>query len=392
MDQPPPELFGEFLKLALPFRAECIHRVGGQELGTTTEYLRTTGLTVPDKFDRRLSWAVASNMGELPVTGSKRTERGVRSYQEWWALNAPFAELWRFLTKQFKVSNPGHTSTLLHELALSVLCEQKNEWQDPSSRPLDVQMANDAFDYVYNTNNKLVVGYVRKNFDERRLDNPEAIANEAWARIYGTHWHPEASKRFLGRCRISTLVCKIAHYVALDEISAPSTDDGCVDREEDEGNDLGRKDEVSLLEQIKLTDSDSVMSGEDGVEDLDDSEDKGKGKRFSSNAIGISITPQNELEAKELEQMVRKCLDQLPPKQRLVAYMIWFEKMKAKDVAERLYKKTSAASQDLKKGISEAAVSQHLSKARDSLRKCLRGYGYDVPSDEKKASTGRRGP
>lgn len=273
-----------------------------------------------------------------------------------------------------------------------MLCERKNDWQDPPSRPLDDRMANEAFEYVYNTNNKLVVGYVRKNFDERRLDNPEAIVNEAWARIYRTHWHPEASKRFLGRCRISTLVCKIAHYVALDEISAPSTDDGCVDREGDEGNDLGRKDGVSLLEQIRLTDSDRVMSEEDGVEDLDDSEDKGKGKRFLSNTIGISITPQNELEAKELEQMVRKCLDQLPPKQRLVAYMIWFEKMKAKEVAECLYKRISAASQDLKKGISEAAVSEHLKKARQTLRHCLRAHGFDVPSDEKKASTGRRGP
>ncbi|MBK9949305.1 MAG: sigma-70 family RNA polymerase sigma factor [Nitrospira sp.] len=401
MDQPPPELFGEFLKLPLPLRAECIHRVGEQEFAATTEYLRTTGLTVPDKFDRRLAWAVASNMGELPVTGAagtaERTRQGVRSYQEWWVIDAPFADLWRFLTNPFWRSNPGHTSTLLYELTLSVLCERKDEWQDPPSRPIDERIANETFDYVYSTNNTLVVGYLRKKFPEGRLVDPEAIANEAWAKMYRTHWDPEASKRFLARCRISTLVCLFARYIALDKLRVRSSDQGRVERREDEGDDLGRKDEVSLLEQIGTTDSCSVEREEDGAEDLDaadsldNSEGKAKSRRFSSEAIGIPITPQNELEAKELEQMVRKCLDQMPPKQRLVAYMIWFEKMRAKDVAECLYKKTSAVNQDVKKGISEAAVSEHLKKARQTLRRLLREHGVDVPSDEKKASTGRKG-
>lgn len=402
MDQLPPGYFGEFLKLSLTVRAECIYRVGGQELVTTTKSLRTTGLTVPDRFDRRLAWAVASNMGELPVTVAvgtvQGTRRGVRSYQEWWALDAPFTDLWHFLTKQFRRSNSGHTSTLLHELALSVLCERNNDWQDPPSRPLDDRMANEAFDYVYNTNNTLVVGYLQKTFPGGRLDDPAVIVNEAWARVYRTHWDPEASKRFLARCRISTLVCLFARYIALDKLRVRNSGQHNVERNEDEDDDLGRKDEVSLLEQIRLTDSGSLKSEEDGAEDLDDagsldnSEDKSKGRRFSFEAIGIPITPQNELEAKELEQMVRKCLDQMPPKQGLVAYMIWFEKMKAKEVAESLYKKTSASSQDVTKGISEAAVSEHLKKARRTLRHFLRAHGFDVPSDEKKASTGRRGP
>lgn len=372
VDQLPPEYFGEFLKLSLTLRAECIHRVGGQELVTTTEYLRTTGLTVPDKFDRRLAWAVASNMGELPVTGAAGTRRGVRSYQEWWALNAPFADLWRFLTKQFKVSNPGHTSTLLHELALSVLCEQKNDWQDPLSRPLDVQMANDAFDHVYRSNCEKVFGYLRKNF-QSRLDDPEAIANEAWARMYRTHWHPEASQRFLGRCRISTLICNIARYVALDEIGVLTSARGGEDREE-EGDDLGGKDQVSLLEQIRMTDRSTVKRGEDGSEDLDRTL-----KTISRTQHESPAMQEAEVVAQELEQKLREGLAQLPPKQQLVAHMIWFKGMKAKEVADRL-------------GITEAAVSQHLTKARDSLRQFLRAHGFDVPSDEKKTSTGRRGP
>lgn len=363
MDQLPPGLFGEFLKLSLTLRAECVHRVGGQELVTATEYLRTTGLTVPDKFDRRLAWAVASNMGELPVTGAEGTRRGVRSYQEWWALNAPFADLWRFLTKQFKVSNPGHTSTLLHELALSVLCEQKNEWQDPSSRPLDVQMANDAFDYVYRSSCEKVLGYLRKNF-QSRLDDPEAIANEAWARIYRTHWHPEASQRFLGRCRISTLVCNIARYVALDEIGVGTSDKGSEEREE-EGDDLGGKDEVALLEQIRMTDSGSVKREEDGAESLDHKYKAALHTQHESPAM-----QEAEVVAQELEQKLREGLAQLPPKQQLVAHMILIKRMKAKEVADRL-------------DITKAAVSQHLTKARDSLRRFLREHGFEVPSGKK---------
>lgn len=78
MDEPP-DLFSEFLKLPLPLRAECIHRVGEQEIVATTEYLQTTDLTVPDRFDRRLAWAVASNMGELlPVASEMGTAKGVR--------------------------------------------------------------------------------------------------------------------------------------------------------------------------------------------------------------------------------------------------------------------------------------------------------------------------
>lgn len=362
MDEPP-ELFSDFLALALPARATSIYSVYSQDLAATIEELRVTGVEVPAGFDRRLAWAIACNLGELPVTGelgtAQGTRRGSRSDQKRWTLNDHFADLWRVLTNRFWRSNPGHTSSLLNDLGLSVLCERKDDWQDPPSRPLDVRMANETFDYVYSTNNALVIGYLRKNFSGGRLNDPEATANEAWVRMYRTHWDPEASKRFLGLCRISTKVCLFARYGALTEIGSRSSDHSSGQGEEDGNEDLGQ----NMCEGL------AQLSPQQRLEAY----------RTWCEQIGIKDDgPESEVVAKQLEHKVRECLDQMPPKRRLVAYMVWFEKMRAKDVAECL-------------GMSEPAVSEHLKKAREELRDFLREHGFDVPSDEKKSSTGRRG-
>jgi DNA-directed RNA polymerase specialized sigma24 family protein len=64
-------------------------------------------------------------------------------------------------------------------------------------------------------------------------------------------------------------------------------------------------------------------------------------------------------------------LEQLPVKRRIYAKAVWLRGIPARRVAEIF-------------GISEAAVSQHLKKARDSLQNYLRESGFEVAGSEKK--------
>ncbi|MDR4469799.1 MAG: sigma-70 family RNA polymerase sigma factor [Nitrospira sp.] len=356
-------LLKELLALPLPARADWIYRVGDQAIAATMKYVEAAGMTIPRGLDKRLTWAIASNMGESPVMSlagtMQSTRRSVRSYQDWWTHDASFADLWGFLTRPFSLSNPDHSSTLLNDLALSVLCEQKNEWQDQPSRPLDIQLADDAFDYVHGMNSALVVGYLRKNFSGR-LDDPESTAGEAWARMHRNHWRPDAAQRFLGRSRISTMVCQIAHNVAVDE--------------------MRKKERGKEVEVTKAAwDNDRSITNP-GVVQIRRAASHTRSKPTVSEGarqviwaeriewieqIETTIGLEDEVIGKELEKKVRDCLDQLPPRRRVVAYMVWFKKMRANEVALRL-------------GITKSAVSQHVDKAREELRQCLRGHGFDV--------------
>ncbi len=357
-------LIKELLALSHSSRADWIYGVGDQAIAVTMKYVEAAGMTVPRGLDRRLAWAIASNMGELPVTGSagtvQNTRRGIRSYQDWWTLDTPFADLLGFLTRPFSLSNPNHSSNLLNDLAFSVLCEQKNEWQDPPSQPLDVQLANEAFVYVHGMNNALVVGYLRKKFPGR-LDDPESSAGEAWARMYRNHWRPDASQRFLGRSRISTMVCQIAHNIAVDEIRK---------------KERGKKVEVTeaAWDNDRSITNPGVVQIRRAASHARSSPTASEGGRTVIWAKPVEWIDQIEtkegledkLIGKELEKKVQDCLDQLPPKRRIVAYMVCLKKMRASEVALRL-------------GITKSAVSQHVDKARESLRRCLQEHGFDVP-------------
>lgn len=357
-------LIKELLALSHSSRADWIYRVGDQAIAATMKYVKTAGMTIPRGLDKRLAWAIASNMGEPPVMGSadmvQGTCRGIRSYQDWWTIDAPFADLWGFLTRPFSLSNSAHSSNLLNELALSVLCEQKNEWQDPPSQPLDVQLANDAFVYAHGMNNALVVGYLRKNYPGR-LDDPESTAGEAWARMYRNHWRLDASQRFLGRSRISTMVCRIANNLAVDEMRKKERgkDFEIAETDWDDDKSITTQGVIQIRRETTRTISGPAVSAGEGTV-----------TRIQPvkwiEQIEAKDGLEDEVIGKELEKKVRDCLDQLPPRRRVVAYMVCLKKMRASEVALRL-------------GITKSAVSQHVDIARESLRRCLQEHGFDVP-------------
>ncbi|MDP1948254.1 MAG: sigma-70 family RNA polymerase sigma factor [Nitrospirota bacterium] len=279
----------------------------------------------------RLAWAVAFNMEGPPdvvVDGIAAPRRGARRYKDHWPFIACFADIWSRLTKSWISSNPGHTSTLLDELGLSVLCEQKSEWQEPLSRLVDVKAADEVFKFVYVRNKAKVVGRVRKVFGER-ADSPEDIADEAWTDVFRDYWSSEARRRFLGTSQISTMVCQMALYKAIDRIREKGA---------------------------FVTEGGSVG----------DAADEPRGSVLDS--LAVFDDPTEHIAGQQLKRRIRECIDhQLPFKQGLVAAMVWLEDKSAKEVAESLL-------------ISEPAVSQHLKKARETLRPYLKMHGFDLPS------------
>ena len=323
-----PPSIAEILRDPLDIRWRRILHLGKNDLAATLVRLAGEGLRVPSTMERRLAWAVAFNMNGLPQgqgTSSSMPHRRMSGYQDRWPLDAPFTEAWSTLTRPLMQSNPGPGSVLLDELALSVLCEQNNDWQDPASRPIDIASANQAFEFVYAKNKAKVIGDIRRSFGDR-ADNPEAIADEAWARVFCDYWSVRARRRFLGLCRISTLVCQVARYIAIDLIR-------------DRGVFVGI----------------GESSGEDSTPGTVSLED-----------LGITVDPATSLIAEELKKKITECVGHLPARQRIVVEMVWFQEIRAKDAAEMLH-------------ISEPAVSQHLKKARETVRQCLKTHGFDAP-------------
>lgn len=322
--------FKDLLALPLESRAACISSRGEEALSTTAKHVTVEGVAPAEQIKRRLAWAIAYNIdgGNSPTDPThESTRRGIQFYKDKWPITARFSELWAVLTKSTLLPNPGHQSALLDELARSVLCEQKSEWQDPPSRPVNADSANRAFDVVYAKNKAKVVGDIRRAFGER-ADNPETIADEAWARVFCDYWSVGARRRFLGLCRISTLVCQVARYVAIDMI----------------------RDRAAFVT-------------EDGPSGDADDGDRG----FSLEKIGVVVDPTEKIAGQQLEHKIRECIDGLPPKQRIVVEIVWLREVSAKEAAERLH-------------ISEPAVSQHLKKARETLRNHLKSHGFNVPA------------
>jgi RNA polymerase sigma factor (sigma-70 family) len=266
----------------------------------------------------RLAWAVAFNVDSPSDESDPRPSRGIRSYCDRWPPETPWPLIWEFLTKP-SPSDPGDSrSTLLSQLACSVACEHRGDWQPPEARPVDVAAANGAFEMVYARNKARVVGDVYRSFG-RRAGDPDWVADEAWARVFCDYWGPSARRRFLGLSRISTLVCQVARYVAID----------------------------ILRDQARATDDTAAI-------------DEAALKEF--HAIHITADPGGRIELLELQAHLRACLARLPAKQRIVAEMVWLRKIRSKRAAEIL-------------GVSEPAVSQHLKKAREAVAQYMNVSG-----------------
>lgn len=317
----------QLLPLSLEERAKLIMAHGAMDLARSVHTLEQDGLTVPKDLQERIAWAVAWN---IDAGGSKLAEdtalRRVRDYRHQWSLDTTWEKVWRELTAPLEGSKTGPNRMLLDELALSVLCEQREEWQPEASRPLDLGLADDALDFVYKRDNGKVIGFLRKKF-RNWTDELEELAQEAWEGIIKRYWSTESRRRFLGLSKISSLVCTAA---------------------ENKGKDILRK-QKRQGKQVSLEQSGSHPGEESGTP--------------LSELIGVEIDPGEQIMMEELRQRLDECMQALSPHQQIVAQLIWLQERPAKSVAEQLR-------------VSEPAISQRVKKARESLRACLEHHGY----------------
>ncbi len=321
----------QLLQLPLENRYLTILSLGRIELTVAlqrtfdTSTAISSGITVD-----RLAWAVAFNVEGAVVSAVNAASvscRGTRGYRDHWPAGTQWIAIWSSLNKPFGNPHPGD-ATLLQELAVSVACEQREDWQHPDVRPIAADEANRWFDFVYARDRAKVVGDVFRRFGTRAGD-PEAIASEAWSRVFCDYWSSTARRRFLGLCRISTLVCQVARFVAIDALRM-------------------RGASISL--------------------DETSSDHEARRSALALEQLGFSAEPSAKIAEEEFCLQIRQCLECLPVKQRIVAEMVWVREIRAKQAAELLR-------------ISEPAVSQHLKRARENIRNCLRVRGFDAPGE-----------
>jgi RNA polymerase sigma factor (sigma-70 family) len=317
----------QVVSLPLEGRYASILQFGRNDLIGTLHRLRDEGAPLPLGLDaERLAWAIAFNV-EGPSTPSIITNsiasRGSQGYQDRWSPDVPWSLIWSTLGTTMESKSPATgksgVTTLLAELALSVACEQRNDWQNPSSRPIEMADVNRAFEFVYASNHSKVVGDLYGAFGSR-AGSPESIAQEAWSRVFVDYWSATARRRFLGTSRISTLVCQVARHVGYDTFRSVGVRSGP---------------QIESLVEV----------------------------------LGIDINPLGQMMAQEVRDHIRECARHLPAKQQVVATMVWFREMPAKRAAEVLR-------------VSEPAVSQLLKKAVKALRICLGGHGFPCAEED----------
>ena len=319
-------LLEHLVHLSQEARCAAILEHGNADLAAILQALGHECVVISETIDvERLGWAIAFNVEgtrESQTEGHVSKRGAIQGYRDRWNGETQWLFIWSLLTKPVTGISCG-AACLMGELALSVACEHRDDWQNPAARPINLKSAGRSFEFVYGRGKSRVVGDVFRTFGER-AGAPEAIADEAWSRVFCDYWSTSARRRFLGLSQISTLVCQVARYVALDTLRPPNI--------------------VSIDEEL---DDQSLSQGETEL----------------LISLGISWDPTARLIEKELLRLIKKCMSTLPARQRVVAEMAWFQGIRAKEVSEILH-------------VSEAAVSQHLKKAREALCSCLRTYGY----------------
>lgn len=322
---PDPELslsLGAIADLAIDRRSALIRRGGEADLEATVRRLGHEG---PEPYRDitvdRLAWAVAFNVSGGARPPQEKAYRGKRSYLDYWTRDTPWSHVWAVLKAPLPAESDGGPRTGLLELAASVACEHRGDWQNPAARPIDAERARHAFAALYTRHRSKVSGYCSSQF-RSRAGNPEDIATEAWSRVFLDYWSADARKRVLGTSAISSLVCGTAYYI------------GC---------DLIRK-------------QGAPAAREDGPR-------AGTPPQPYAPAEWAPPDQTARLAAAEIDRHVKACRERLPARQQLVARLVWDHEIRQVDLARKL-------------GVSAPAISQLLEKARRSMQNCLREKGF----------------
>lgn len=314
-----PSSLGQLAELAIEHRYAYVHREGRAELDAAIHRLRYEAPHVHRAVTiERLGWAVAFNVCGPAPSGQGRAHEIKRSYLDYWRPETPWSTVWSRFVAPLNAAGDRPTWTVLLELATSIACEHRDDWQPMSARPVNSDHAGVAFTTLLDAEKKKITGFVFNKF-RQRAGPPQDIADEAWTRVFLGYWSQSAHKRVLGMSAISNLVCGAAYRIGCDV----------------------------LRQQRASSSDDTLLALSHGSEG---------GKRPAGEEPG------DRLAAAELEQHMRICREELPGRQQVAARMVWDLEMPQVEVARQL-------------GVSPPAISQLLAKARTAMHKCLKDKG-----------------
>jgi RNA polymerase sigma factor (sigma-70 family) len=307
----PSRTLGELCELPIDQRYEYVAGFDVRSLGKACAEDVLHPRCAEAGFAERVAWGIAFNMrDETPESAGQPADRRRRTYLDRWGAHVPWSEIWAKLSAR---DEPNATAavapaSLLHDLAKAISCEHRSDWQHPGHRPVDPKVAGAAFGRLYGRHMAFVLSVVREQVADTGGDE-EDIAREVFVRAFQTYWSAESRTRFLGTARISTVLHKIAERACIDD-----------------------------LRQRKRRSAEPLPE-----EDLP--------------AGGEVYT---EAEGAELRQKLRQVLRRVPPKQRLVYYLVSRRQMSQREVASRL-------------GVTAANVSQLFSTAKQAVESGLAG-------------------
>jgi hypothetical protein len=202
-------------RLPVERRCAAIIQGGKQDVYTALAALAEQEAPIGDISLEHVAWAVASN-----VDGGNRRGLG---YIDYWPKDTRWRTVWSTLTTP-RPSGSGQSETLLQELTLSVACEHRPGWRAPWVRPAETYAARATLEWIRKRDTPRILDDIRDAFEPAAAGaadadadiDPNAIADEAWARVFCDYWSAQAQRRFLGLSTIATLVSEVARQIVSD--------------------------------------------------------------------------------------------------------------------------------------------------------------------------------
>ncbi len=320
---------GQIGQLPIEERCERILSFAEPDLHAAIQSLADIDEAIPAMLTtERLAWAVAFNV-EGPEPREEATKE-VQCYLKRWGPNKPWAPIWSDMNRLRQTSGSENSTTFLRELALSVACEMRDDWQPPSARPIDPGHAEKTQNEVFRILKPMVSRVVtRKLGDSIRVqsDLVEDVVSDTLLAVFIDFWSSTAVYRFTGVSRLSTLLYPIAQRRALDLIRR----------------------EAAKPELVSI---DETRPGENSLVD----------NRFARQ-LSVSPNQTKEIDAARFRRDLQDCMESLPSDWRAIFSLKHLEGGKSKDEAER-------------RGVTQAAIAQQGRKAEREVRKCLKNKGW----------------
>lgn len=199
-----------------------------KELESALQAAVSEGCPADSVSGRDVAWAISwlleeSVREDSPMKTNLAHLRTAAANGDWNGLKA-------ILTRALGQSKHYPRNTMpMQELAWSVGCERRLDWRPPPPPPPPPEEGGatgslchesirvDASNLTYTALNGLEGEVVERGCRKWARRDPHDLADRAWAAAYTTYWSAEASRRWAGNARVSTLILGVAKKLALSD-------------------------------------------------------------------------------------------------------------------------------------------------------------------------------